>query len=283
MDEIDATSKLGVALAFALAGACASVAVAAPDPDPAPPDAQLSPAAHNDREAAVAERLQLSLKRGRVRWIVAAAEEFLAIERTAIQAPANGGVIINVPVGTIVDSLPLYRALARSAAAAGWTVLSIQPPLPTAGADSAQIEARAIARLDAAIGVLASQDIENVVIVGDADGAAIAVRFIAAQASPAISGFVGVGAWDASVDALDIPVLGVTGTRDTRALSRQALRMARLGPREAPVEVLRIDGAGRRFSGYEDMVAKRVRGWLERSAPGTTVMRKRAPPIEQTP
>jgi len=39
------------------------------------------------------------------------------------------------------------------------------------------------------------------------------------------------------------------------------------------VETLEIDGAGPRFHGYEEHVAKRIRGWLERAAPGTIVRR----------
>jgi pimeloyl-ACP methyl ester carboxylesterase len=233
--------------------------------------------ASDAREHAIAERLAVSLVHGESTWIKTEAETFLAIYRAAMRDPAAGGIVLSIPIGAPVDGVPVYRELARVAAAAGWAALSIQQPIPerrNADLRSADLTARAIARLRAGINYLAGRGIANVVVVGDAGGAAIAIQCIAEKTAPGIAGFVALGAWDAALDGIDIPVLGVTGTRDERAVKWQASRMARLGPRASPVETLQIDGAGPGFRGYEELVAKRIRGWLERSPPRAAVRRK---------
>ncbi|MCK5676696.1 MAG: DUF3530 family protein, partial [Verrucomicrobia bacterium] len=269
-------STTTIALIFVLGAAFPSAGATLPDPQSGDPggsgQATAAPTSGipDVREQAVAKRLALSLLRGEISWIETGEDKFLAIYRTATHDPAHGGVIINAPVGATVDSLPLYRILARSAAAAGWSVLSIQQPLPGSRGvdiDNAELTSRAVSRLNAGIAYLVDRRIENIVIVGDAAGAAIAIQYIVAQPSPIISGFVGLRAWNVPLDGMDVPVLGITGTRDLRALSHQAMRMAKLKTRASPVEVLKVDGAGPGFIGYEDFVAKRIRGWLERVTP----------------
>ena len=273
-----AALTVSLALAVPTAGGATSAApeTQATSETQAVPGAQAAAEGADPREAVLAERLEFALLGGEILWIEAAGEKFLAILRAATGAATQGGIVINAPIGAIVDGLPLHQTLARTAAAAGWFVLSIQQPIPesrTIALHDGELTARAGLRLDAGIDYLANQGIANVVIIGAAAGAAIAIRHFAGKVPPTVTGFVGLGAWDAPLDEVDIPVLGVAGTRDARAVSLQSLRMARLGARVTPVEVLEVDGAGPAFLGYEALVAKRVRGWLKRMAPGATVKR----------
>lgn len=274
-----------LALIVGLAVACATTAGAVSNSAAADPQdtAATEPAAPREklttpggRERAVAGRLQLSLVRGEISWLETEAEKFLAIFRAAEREPKRGGIIINIPAGAIVDALPVHRSLARSVAAAGWAALSIQQAIPNAGGanlENDRIDPHAVARLDAAVGFMVSRGIENIVIVGDTGGAAAALQFIGEKASPALTGFVGLGAWAVPLDGTDVPVLDIAGTRDRRAIAYQKKRSAKSAMRTSPVETLVIDGAGPSFYGYEDLVAKRIRGWLERTAPGVSVKR----------
>jgi pimeloyl-ACP methyl ester carboxylesterase len=224
-------------------------------------------------EQAIAERLKFSLIQGEIQWRETDSEKFLAVYRPADDEPPHGGIIINIQAGAVVDSVPVYRILAQSLAAAGWAAVSIQQSLPPSDPEKDESLAQASARLNAAIAYMVGLDIENIVIASDPSGAAVALRCIAEKMPPAIAGFVGLGAWDTVLDGTDIPVLSVVGTRDRKALARQAMRTAKTQKRLRAVEILEIDGAGPKFHGYEDHVAKRIRGWLERTAPGTIVRR----------
>lgn len=250
--------------------AAATAAVSAPVASSEEPDPR------DERERAIAKRLQLSPMGGEISWIGTEQEKFLAIYREGQRAELHGGIIINIASGAIVDNIPAHQTLAQTAAAAGWGVLSIQQPLTNstgAKPNDAELDSRSVARLDAAVRYMVSLGIENLVIVGAAYGAVVAMRWIIDKPSPAIRGFVGLGAWSASLDGTDIPVLDVVGTRDQKAMVQQTQRTAKFRKRTPPIEALLIDGAGPAFYGYEDLLAKRIRGWLERAAPGVSKTR----------
>ena len=175
-------------------------------------------------------------------------------------------------LGGIVDSRPIHQNLARTAAAAGWAALSIQPTLANSALPGESSGTEAKPRLDAAFDYLVGKGIQNIVIVGDAAGAIDAMNYIVEKASPAISGFVGLGKWEAILEGTDIPILDIAGTRDQGAIAFKAKRQMKFRQREARIEQLEIDGAGLTFYGYEDQVAKRIRGWLERVTPGVAVL-----------
>ena len=227
-----------------------------------------------DREQTVAHRLSSPGADGEVCWLGSDSQGFLAIYRESYESVPHGGLIINISSGGIVDARPIHQVLARTAAAAGWAALSVQPrPADGAVPDEAGV-VEAKPRLDAAFDYLVGNGVQNIVIVGDAAGAIDAINYIIDKASPAISGFVGLGKWDASLEGTDIPILDIAGTRDQGAIAFKAKRQVKFRQRETPIEQLEIDGAGPEFYGYEDQLAKRIRGWLERVTPGVAVLQR---------
>ena len=118
----------------------------------------------------------------------------------------------------------LYRTLAKVAAVAGWVALSIQPSSAASDPAAKPQTSSASARLDAAFDYMVSKGIENIVVVGEANGAEDAMNYIFQKASPTISGFVGVGEWDAVLNEASIPILDIAGTRDQGAVTLQNVR-----------------------------------------------------------
>jgi len=253
---------------------------------PEPTKGQVSPAissslnvpqpqqAGNSREQIIAERLKLSLVDGEIQWIELETERFLAICRDSYEALPHGGIIINISPGTVVDGRPLHRTLAKAAAAAGWFALSLQPELTLSSVAGRPSENQAQLRLDAAFDYLVTRGIQNIVVVGDAGGADDAINYIVKKASPAISGFVGLGDWNAPLEGTNVPILDIAGTSDRRALAHQQIRAEKYRRRENSIERLEIDGAGPAFYGYEDQVTKRIRGWFERVTPGVAIQQR---------
>ncbi len=281
MDWIANNTRIGalpliLSVATVFAGAAGAVANTNPvdaQSNAAAPAAPVAASSEAGAERAIAERLKFSLVRGEIQWLETDGEKFLAVYRAADDDPPHGGIIISIQAGAVVDSVPVYRVLAQSLAAAGWAAISIQQPLPTSDPESDESAAQAAARLKAAIAYMASRDIENIIIVSDPSGAGVALACIVEKTRPPIAGFVGLGAWDTALDGTDIPVLSVVGTRDTEGLARQEMRAAKTPTRGQAAEALKIDGAGPWFYGYEEPVAKRIRGWLERATPGIIVRR----------
>ena len=249
----------------------AAVAAAPPGETPNPqdpssansaPDVPVPASAQSPRDQAVAQRLVLSRIDGEICWIESEGKNFLALFRESHEALLQGGLIINISFGSIVDAQPLHRELARSAVASGWAALSIQPATTDPGSPGKLVPVVSNPRLDAAFEYLVARGIKNIVVVGDASGAVEAIRYVIEKESAAISGFIGLGRWSAPLEGTDISILDIVGTRD------------QLRRRKKRIEHLEIDGAGPVFYGYEQEIAKRVRGWLERATPGIALLQR---------
>lgn len=248
-----------------------SAGVAPTPPSIVPPPIETP--SRNATEQAIAGRLELILAGAEIMWLVAPAEEFLAVYRESEIQPPNGAIIINTANGLVVDNSRVHRVIAEGAASSGWTSLSIQPIANNAASTSVP-EERAHLRLNSAVEYVRRQGIENIIVVGDAGGANTAIQFITKSSPAGVVAAVGLGMWDEDLTGTDIPVLDIVGTRDHQALIKHQTRAAKTRRRANRVDLITIDGADASFSGYEDIIAKRLRGWLERITPGVAVRRR---------
>ncbi len=267
-------------LAGALAAAmhCAGALAQAPDP-PAPPAATPPaaaaeaaaedpvPAAGSAAEQLIAERLALRRFDVDTLWLDTTDGPFLALHRPADEAIPLGGLVIIPTPGSIVDNAPVPHALSLIGPAGGWSVLSLQAPPADAE------PAAAVARIVAAAEYFAGLGLQNIVLVGDAGGVVGAIAALNGALPPSVVGLVGVGAWDADLAGIDVAVLDVAGTRDTRALRWQAQRRAKAREYPNSLEAIAVDGAGPDFYGYATHAARLIRGWLQRAAPAKVVSR----------
>lgn len=256
------------------AAAPAATSAPAPSATEAPPTPTANAPANDSMSAPgsaterlIAERLALRRFDVETLWLDAADGPFLALHRPADEPIPLGGLVIVTTPGSIVDNAPVPHALSSVAPAGGWSVLSLQPP-PADAAPAAAAE-----RIIAAVAHFASLGLENIVLVGDAGGAAGAIAALNGALSPGVVGFVGIGAWDTDLTGTDVAVLDVAGTRDSRALRWQEQRRAMAREYPNSLEAIAIDGAGPDFYGYETHTARLIRGWLLRAAPAKVVSR----------
>ena len=167
------------------------------------------------------------------------------------------------------------------------------------------------ARIKAAVSYLQGNGINNIVLIGHGLGAAMGVVFIAANEDSGIKAFVGISMVDykdvdprmdspASLEKIKLPVLDIFGGRDldnvrlTAAARTDAARKAGIAiTRKQELTPFKqsaiaqsalskksgfiayrqfeIPGADHSFSGFEDILNKRIIGWLKQYAAGTTL------------
>lgn len=225
------------------------------------------PVSGSAAEQLIAERLALRRFDVETLWLEAADGPFLALHRPADEHLPSGGLVIVASPGSIVDNAPVPHALSSVGPAGGWSVLSLQPP-PADAPPAATSE-----RIVAAVAYLAGLGLQNIVLIGDTGGVAGAIAALNGALPPTVVGFVGVGAWDADLAGIDVAVLDVAGTRDSRALRWQEQRRATARKYPNSLETVTIDGAGPDFYGYATHTARLIRGWLLRAAPAKVVSR----------
>ena len=193
--------------------------------------------------------------------------------RASDRQPPNGALIYNIKPGDVVENSPLQRAIVDMAAAE-WDTLAIQQLENTIKLESDALVKQRIERVNGAIEYMRNRSLENIVIVGDAAGANIALRCVNENSPESVVAVVGIGYWDEEIADDGIRILEIIGTTDGRATHAHKRRKAKTKTRKIPVESIQIDGADASFSGFEMLVAKRLKGWLARSTPGKVVKRR---------
>ena len=241
--------------------------VAAPDVDtdeaPQAPVDEPASEPQSTLETDLADVLGQRLIGAEVVWLDDDQRRYLAVWRKSREAVTAGGVIIHGVRGKVVDRDPVYREIAETLASAGWSVLSLQPA-PTDAEPEAVTD-----RLKAAQSYLLAEGLQNIAMIAGRDGCGSALP-LAADGGP-VKAYVGLGLLDCALNEIPAPILVVIGTRDPAGVRSQARRDVPGKPSSGLRESIVIEGAGPAFYGYESEVAKRIRGWLQRAAPGVQI------------
>ena len=221
----------------------------------------------SEREATLAAFIERDLFDAEFVTLGGGAGAFTARYERPTRLPIRGAVLIVPDIGGFVATEPMVEALGAKLPAGGWSMLAIQPPLLNAGAEISAHDANRSqwhARIRAGLAFLADEGIRAVVLAGHAYGAAAAHEALRTGALGNVVAVAGVGAWEGGIDDFDLPVLDVAGALDEAAVASSAVRhtRARQDGRRAYRRLL-VEGARREFSGLEDYVAHRLRGWVE--------------------
>jgi len=229
-------------------------------------------------------------------WLQAGDTKVLALY-TAAQ-PSSGAIIILHNRGTHPDWPAVIHPLRQRLPEYGWSTLSVQ--MPVLGPDTnlkdyaGQFDA-AGTRIDAALNFAHSQGASRIILMGYGLGATMAADYLARHANAPIQGFVAVSMASsdddprlntgADLDKIRTPVLDVYGSLDRdEVIDAAAQRLARhlryaypkqtvlpKGPDSAPFapvpyRQIRITGADHDYTDENDVLVRRVRGWLDRLA-----------------
>lgn len=236
---------------------------------------------------AAVERLQP--EQGRWIDVAGSGAPFAAIFTPPSGTAGKGGVVLVPGHINHPDQPQVMGALRTGLAAAGWATLAIALPEDDAKTDP---EA-ALPRIGAAIAYLRQQRIAPIVLIGHGRGASFAATYLASQPTGPVAGLVTLG-WfepadaegpDSAAGALEkftVPVYDLYGSRDLIAVSRQAAtRLAAARRAARSYRQFIMEGADHDFTGLDQALVKRVRGWLKaeilRQSPTTPTQKARNP------
>ena len=158
--------------------------------------------------------------------------------RASDRQPPNGALIYNIKPGDVVENSPLQRAIVDMAAAE-WDTLAIQQLENIGKLESGALVKQRIERVNGAIEYMRNRSLENIVIVGDAAGANIALRCVNENSPESVVAVVGIGYWDEEIADDGIRILEIIGTTDGRATHAHKRRKAKTKTRKSLSSQLR--------------------------------------------
>lgn len=249
----------------------------------------LSYAYNNNYEQRVARQLAENYEKDEVVWLRAAGRDFLSLYKGYTRNEARGAVIILHGMGAHPDWPDVIRPLRHALPEKGWATLSLHLPVLAPEApieDYGQTVNEAKERIRAAIRQLKKWNFHNIVLAGHSFGAASGAHALSAGDMTQISAFIGISMQAQQflsprlnllkqLEAIDIPVLDIYGSRDVLEVSRDAAdrRLAASKNGNSAYQQLRVDGADHYYRGVEEVLHKRIQGWLSRTiaaqSPGT--------------
>jgi len=243
-------------------------------------------AADLDREKAVAEKITKNLKEGEAVWLEAEGGQFFGVFSKGTADKSKGAALLLHDLGGNPDEPGIISALRSQFSRGGWTTLSIQLPLLVPDAAQAAYGAtleEGKKRIAAGVNYLKGQGKLPIVLIGDGFGAALGLLWTASDEKPPVAGLAGVSLRDLdgveppqqlleALGKMTLPLLDIFGGLDGEALYRSAKRAEAARKAKKPSYTqIKVEGADRDFTGMDDILAKRVRGWAEKVLKGASV------------
>ena len=244
-------------------------------------------ASDTDKEKRWADQIVDSLMVGDVQWLKAGSSQFLGLYTESTTAETRGGAIVLHGSGVHPNWDQIVRPLRSELPDYGWATLSIQMPvLPNKASYSeyAALFPEVPPRIDAAVQFLKKKGINNIVIIAHSLGASMGAWYLAQKPDRAVRGFVAIGAsgrlmknkktdFLVSVKKITLPVLDIYGGHDLAGVlntARDRQRVARKSGNKNYLQV-KIPGANHFFDNKNDILVRRIRGWLKKYADGQEI------------
>ncbi len=220
-------------------------------------------------------------------WLRSGNTEFLGLYRDYETDQPQGAVILVHGMGAHADWPEVIRPLRMSLPKIGWATLSIQMPVmsPTDSiADYGMTMPESRRRIQAAVRQLLDWRYLNIVIIGHSFGAATSAHALAAKDLQQVKAFVGISMQAQpflnprlkllkELEALSIPVLDIYASRDRPEVLREVddRRLAARKSGNQAYTQAELDGADHYFTGMDEVLLKRIQGWLIKASPGSRV------------
>lgn len=240
-----------------------------------------------EKEKRWAEQVVDSIMVGEAEWLQVGKDKIFSIYTENTTEKAIGGAIVLHGSGVHPNWDQVIRPLRSQLPDHGWLTLSVQLPVLANDAeyqDYIPLFKEVAPRIKAGVAFLKSKGIQNIAIVAHSLGSSMAAHYLANKPDPAIRAFVAVGVsgnmhkkdevgYLTSLKTIKIPVLDIYGSSDLTPVLQSAKAktdVARKAGNKNYTQV-KIPGANHFFDNQNEVLVKRVRGWLAKNAAGTEV------------
>lgn len=231
------------------------------------------------------EQIVPSLLVGEAVKLKTAGVEFLGLYAENDTDKAQGGIILLHGIGVHPAWPEIIDPLRMNLPEAGWHTLSLQMPIlknEADGKDYPPLFDEVPGRIQAGVDFLKAKGIKNIVIIGHSLGNTMATYYLASKKDPTVKAFVAVAFGpghpdDPRMDSyknfskVTIPTLDIYGSADFDRNLRGVDKRRKVAKKSGNTKFrqVKIEGANHFFSGMDDVLLQRVRGWLKKNAPGT--------------
>ncbi len=221
-------------------------------------------------------------------WLSAGEEKFLALFNQQTGDKASGAIIMLHGMGEHADWPRVISPLRLSLPAQGWTTLSIQLPMVAIDSpveDYGKTLPAARDRIESAVRFLRKRKYLNIVVIGNSFGAAAALSYASDQQRPGILALAAIGLQEypflkpaidmlKMIESASLPILDIYGDRDFRRVIEHApdRRLAAKKGNNKNYLQVEVPGANHYFDKMDELLAKSIRGWLDKAAPGVSIM-----------
>jgi pimeloyl-ACP methyl ester carboxylesterase len=247
----------------------------------------LSHASDTAKEKRWADEVVESIMVGDAAWLKVGKSKILSIYTENTTEKAMGGVIVLHGSGVHPNWDQVVRPLRSQLPDHGWSTLSLQlPVLPNSAEykDYIPLFKEVAPRIKAAVAFLKSKGILNIVIVAHSLGSSMAAYYLANKPDAAIRAFVAVGAsgnmykkdkvgFLTSLKTIKVPILDIFGSNDLSSVLESKISKAQVARKAGNKKYtqVKIIGANHFFDNKDDVLIKRVRGWLAKNAHGSEI------------
>ncbi len=276
--------------------------------------ASTSHAASNSDQAQ-GKLLEAGLENGEPLWLDADASKFFAIFNADQTGQPKGGIILLHDAGSHPDKPEVIQPLRKKMPEHGWPTLAIHLPALANSADYIDKQTQINKRIDAAITYMRNKGFNNLALLGHGTGAMAATAYLADQKNDSIRAFVAVSLGvieredkaetiTSKLEKISLPILDIYGSQDLDHIASTAKKRALAAKISSDASTrqnrinafkrsamatsdtqnrlgyilyrqIKINGASHDFSGADQILVKRISGWLEHNAKGVAISSSR--------
>ena len=247
-----------------------------------------SNASDMQKEKRWADQVVDSIMVGDAEWLKTGNSKILSIYTENTTNKTIGGAIILHGSGVHPNWDQIIRPLRSQLPEHGWSTLSVQLPVLSNEAeydDYIPLFKEVTPRINAGVKFLKAKGLQNIVIIAHSLGAGMASYYMAKKPDSSIQALVAVGVsgvlfksdkkvgYLTSLKKITVPVLDIFGSNDLELVLKGEKAKAATARKAGNKNYtqIKVNGANHFFANKEDILIKRVRGWLLKNAAGTEI------------
>ena len=246
----------------------------------------LSHATDAAKEKRWADEVTDSIMVGDAEWLKAGKSKIFSIYTESTTNKTIGGAIILHGSGVHPNWDQVIRPLRSQLPDFGWSTLSVQLPVLANDAEYKEyipLFKDVAPRLNAAVKFFKSKGVRNIVVIAHSLGAGMAGYYMGNKPDSSIRALVAIGVsgvvyksdvnvgYLTSLEKIKVPVLDIFGSNDLDIVLEGKELRAKTARKVGNKRYTQIEvaGANHFFDNKEDVLVKRIRGWLLKNAAGT--------------